>query len=214
MAALRRHHVVGGGLRAQTCPVCGSGDRERLVYLYLRSRTPVFRDRLRLLHVAPERRLFPFLARVPTLDYLTADLAVGRAMAQLDITAIPYPDAHFDALLCNHVLEHIVDDGKAMQELHRVLKSGGWAVLQVPFSTSLPRTLEDPTITGEREREAAYGQADHVRIYTAADFLSRLAAAGFAPERFDWRAHPQEFGGTENRHGLNPDEPLFIARKP
>lgn len=201
-------------MRAQTCPVCGSGDRERLVYLYLRHRTPVFREALRLLHVAPERRLFPLLARSPNLDYLTADLAPGRAMVRLDITAIPFPEAHFDVLVCNHVLEHVVDDGKAMREVFRVLRSGGWALLQVPISRSLPKTLEDPTICGEREREAAYGQADHVRIYTAADFMARLAAVGFAPERLEWIEHLQDFGGRENRHGLNPDESLFIARKP
>lgn len=213
LPVLQRLQVVGGGLRLQSCPVCGSGDRERLVYLYLRHQTAIFDNPLALLHVAPETRIRPLLARLPKLRYLTADIAPGRAMVQMDITDIQYPDAHFDAIICNHVLEHIIYDGRAMRELRRVLKPGGWALLQVPISKSLPQTLEDPTITGAPEREVAFGQFDHVRIYTAGDFVDRLAAAGFTIERFVWTRHPQQFGGARNRFGLNPDEEIFIARK-
>jgi hypothetical protein len=160
-----------------TCPRCGSLERHRLLWLYFGCRTDLFDGRPKsLLHVAPERHLAPLLWQVPGLTYLSADLDSPLAMASMDLTDAPYPDASFDVILCNHVLEHVPDDRRAMQELFRMLKPGGWAVLQVPMSGE--KTDEDPTVTDPKERERRFGQSDHVRMY-GRDYGDRLADAGF-----------------------------------
>ena len=107
----------------------------------------------------------------PNIDYLSADLNSPSAMVKMDITNIKYEDNSFDVIICNHVLEHIPDDRKAMSELYRVLKPGGWAILQVPISLLLNKTYEDPTVTTPEEREKVFGQSDHVRIY-AKDYVT------------------------------------------
>lgn len=210
---LREQEVVGGGRREQAaCPVCGSTDRERLVYLYLEHVLGIRRQSWRLLHVAPEPSLSRRLARLSNLNYLTADISGRNVMEQMDITAIDYDDAHFDAIICNHVLEHIIDDRKAMRELYRVLKPGGWAILQVPMSQRLSETLEDLSITTEADRERVFGQKDHVRIY-AADYQDRLASVGFEVTAFEWWTAGEPFGGIGNRYGLLNHEKLFVAKK-
>jgi ubiquinone/menaquinone biosynthesis C-methylase UbiE len=134
-------------------------------------------------------------------------------MVRMDITDIQYPDNYFDAIICNHVLEHVIDDYKAMTELHRVLKPGGWAVLQVPISLSLGKTYENPSVTTAREREEAFGQDDHVRIY-AKDYVSRLERAGFTVNVFDWNGQAEKFGGRSNKYGLNEEEEIYSVVKP
>lgn len=210
---LAEKSVVGGGYREKArCPVCGSSDRERLIFLYLTRKTDLFRQPRKLLHVAPETRLAEFLRSRPSLNYLSADLRGRNAMARTDITALPFKDEHFDVIICNHVLEHIVDDEKAMSELFRVLNTGGWAILQVPLSLTLDETYEDFSITSTTGREAAFGQADHVRIYSM-DYANRLEGAGFRVSTFQWSAEPDLFGGARNPFGLNENEAIFVAHK-
>jgi Flp pilus assembly protein TadD/SAM-dependent methyltransferase len=211
---LKEKRVVGGGYRPNVlCVVCGSFDRERLVYLYLLQKTDLLRHSLRrVLHVAPERQLQHLLSTAANIDYYSADIAFHDVMVRVDITKIPFPDASFDVIVCNHVLEHIMDDRKAMRELHRVLKAGGWAILQVPVSLTLTATYGDPSITTRRARETAFGQHDHVRIYATDDYVDRLSEAGFAVEVFNWAERPDEFGGVGNRFGLNTEESVYIAR--
>lgn len=132
-------------------------------------------------------------------------------MVEMDITAIGYSDESFDVIICNHFLEHIIDDASAMAELHRVLKTGGWGILQVPVSLSLANTFEDSTITVPEERENAFGQSDHVRIY-ARDYPRRLAAVGFRVKPFEWWKE-QAFSASENRYGLLRDETLYVVEK-
>jgi SAM-dependent methyltransferase len=175
LPVLREKKVVGGGCRLNSlCPICDSFDRERLLYLYLLHKTDIFTSAKRLLHVAPEAKVKEILSTKPNVDYLTADLSSKDVLIEMDITDIRFPDDSFDAIICNHVLEHVVDDRKAMMELHRVLKPEGWAILQVPISLSLDKTYEDFSITTATGREEAFGQHDHVRIY-AADYAARLA---------------------------------------
>jgi SAM-dependent methyltransferase len=130
-----------------------------------------------MLHVAPEAQLSRLFASASGIDYLSADLFSSTAMVRMDITDIEYPDETFDVIYCSRVLEHVSDDRKAMRELHRVLRTGGWAILKVPISTA-EETFEDPTITTREERERAFGQFDHVRRY-GADYKDRLEDAGF-----------------------------------
>jgi SAM-dependent methyltransferase len=204
--------IVGSGWRNAMCPVCRSSDRVRLLFLFLKTHTNLFNQPIKLLHLAPEKPLMDLFIKQINIDYLTADLNPEQVMIKMDLTAIQYPDNTFDAILCNHVLEHIPDDCKAMSELSRVLKSGGWAILQVPVSKVLEKTYEDFTITSPQEREKYFGQKDHVRIY-GKDYIQRLKEAGFKVEEYYW-SNDHDLGNDENRFGLNLEETVFYCTKP
>jgi len=198
--------VVGGGVRPNArCPACGSSDRERLLFHYLSTRTGIFRDRLRVLHVAPERCLSRRLELNRALQYVTADIDSPLARVRIDVRRMEFADASFDVILCNHVLEHVPEDRQAMRELRRVLRPGGWAILQVPMMPSAT-TFEDPTVTTPRDRERAFGQSDHVRIY-GRDYLARLGEAGFKVESLACRDLLD--ASTIARESLVPDEEIF-----
>ncbi|MCX5797862.1 MAG: class I SAM-dependent methyltransferase [Elusimicrobia bacterium] len=212
LPVLRELHVVGGMRRDEAgCPYCACEDRERLVFWFLREKTGAFSQRLRLLHLAPERMLRKILRARPNLDYVGADLDPAPGDLAADVARLPFPDADFDALICDHVLEHVPDDRKAMAELLRVLKPGGWAILQVPVSKVLKETREDPAISSPRERERLFGQDDHARIY-ASDYAQRLGAAGFSVSA----RTALELCGPQacSRYGLNEEETLFFCRRP
>lgn len=212
LPVLREKRVVGGGRRENAlCPLCCSTDRERLLYLYLRSCTRTFSDRLRLLHLAPERRLRDALGNAPHIQYVSGDIDRRDVMVRLDVSRMPFRDDSFDAILCNHVLEHVGDDRKAMAELLRVLRPGGWAILQVPLALALERTIEDPTLTDPAERERRFGQSDHVRLY-ACDYKERLERVGFLVETVPFARQLGE--ATARRHGLVPEETIHLCRKP
>lgn len=213
-AVLHQYEVIGGGYRTNClCPACGSKDRERLLLLYLQQYTKLFTPQqppLHILHVAPEPQLKKLFQKLPHLQYLNADLNPGAADVQMDITNIPYPDAAFDAILCNHVLEHIPDDAQAMSELYRVLKPNGWAILQVPYAQGLPQTYENPHITRPADRETHFGQFDHVRIY-GQDYVTRLTKAGFTVTVLT----AKEAVGIENVQKLSliANERIFVGNK-
>jgi SAM-dependent methyltransferase len=193
------------------CPGCGSLERHRLVWSFLQRETDLFDRRpKKMLHVAPEPCLSPHLRALPHLDYLTADLFSPTAMVVMDVTDIQYPDNSFDVIYCSHVLEHVLDDRKAMREFFRVLKPGGWAVLMVPIEADV--TFEDPSVTDPKERERVFGQEDHVRIY-GPDFVDRPREAGFTIRAF----RPADLGGEkELAHLAIPatEAPLFYCIKP
>jgi SAM-dependent methyltransferase len=219
-SVLTQYDVVGGGRRPHVfCPVCRSTDRERLVYLYLVHKTNVLRrtQPTTVLHVAPERSLRQILRSHPYLDYRTADLQPGKADTTLDITQIPYPAETFDLIICNHVLEHILDDRQAMGELYRVLRPDGLAILQVPLALKLATTYEDPSCTEPEARMQAFGQKDHVRIY-GRDYGQRLESVGFVVRPYRWRVdrwplENQDFGGYYNLFGLLEREAVFGVGK-
>jgi SAM-dependent methyltransferase len=159
------------------CRHCLSLERHRSLWLYFHQKTNLFKDKLRVLHFAPEHQLQEKFKNAPNLDYISADLDMPTAMIQMDITNITFPDNAFDVIICNHVLEHVPDDHLAMSELYRVLKPGGWAILQTPMSNKA-ETEEDLTITDPKERERRFGQDDHVRTY-GMDKKDRLESVGF-----------------------------------
>ena len=206
--------VVGGGYRLNAqCPHCNSCDRERLIYLYVKNKTDLLftNNNIRLLHVAPEKNLQKVLSSKPNIDYISTDLKSPLVMVKMDITNIKYKDNYFDAIICNHVLEHIPDDHRAMSELYRVLKPNGWAILQVPISVSLKKTYEDPTVTTPEEREKVFGQSDHVRIY-AKDYKDRLENVGFYVNVYNIA---NDLGDDAIcRYGLLRDENIYICSKP
>jgi len=175
-------------------------------------KTDILEKNTRLLHVAPEARMADILKAKTNIDYLTADICSKDVMLEMDITDISFPDNSFDAIICNHVLEHIIDDGKAISELYRILKPGGWAILQVPISLTLKKTYEDFSITTTENREEAFGQGDHVRIY-AEDYQDRLMQYGFKVNVFKWFTEAEHFGGQQNLFGLNEEECVYFVSK-
>jgi len=201
---------VGAPPRPAACPACNSLERQRLLFLYLTRRTRLFEERLSVLHIAPEDCLQPLLRARPNLRYVTADRAAGSAMLAMDLIAMPFADQAFDVILCSHVLEHVPDDRRAMRELHRVLRPGGWAILQVPDDRSRSRTYEDPAVTSPAERERLFGQWDHVRVY-GADYPERLGEAGFQVDAIDYAA--ELAADVVRASGLDPRERIYRCRR-
>lgn len=193
------------------CPNCLSLERHRLIWIYLREKTNFFTASLNVLHIAPEHcYLKPFEKQHGT-TYITADIESPLAQVKMDIHQIPFPENQFDVVLCNHVLEHVRDDIQAMREINRVLKPGGWAILQVPFFAPVPeKTFEDNSIINPREREKIFGQDDHVRKY-GHDYLKRINESGLRGEANMFvKDIPTQW---VDRFGLQPGELLFIGRK-
>jgi SAM-dependent methyltransferase len=112
------------------------------------------------------------------LEYVTADLESPLAMVRMDITHLPFEDNSIDVILCNHLLEHVEDDRKAMREMCRILTKNGWAIIQPFIDTRRKTTFEDPNVKSPEERERLFSQRDHVRIY-GVDYTERLEQAGF-----------------------------------
>jgi len=163
------------------CPSCGSLERHRLLWLYLQRRTTFFSNPpRRALHIAPEPSLESKFRSFLGTRYLTGDLDASRVDMRVDITAMPFPDEHFDFIYCSHVLEHVPEDRKAMREFRRVLARDGLAILLVPIEPGL--TVEDPAETDSGVRTRRFGHPDHVRQY-GEDYPDRLAEAGFQVSR-------------------------------
>jgi SAM-dependent methyltransferase len=161
-----------------------------------------------VLHVAPEPCFVKRFRAQHGDGYVTADRD-SYADRRVDVQALPFGEGTFDVVLCNHVLEHVDDDRLAMRELRRVLDSNGWAILQSPIDPALATTYEDPALVEPAEREKAFGQRDHVRMY-GADYADRLAEAGF-------RVHPDDYvrtlpAETIERHALPAFETVFLCR--
>ena len=194
------------------CVVCGSLERHRLLMLYLRQRTNLFRDQLSVLHFSPERGIGGELARQKNLKYATSWYEPDRpADFHLDLTALALPDNSWDVLIVYHILEHITDDRKAMGEMFRVLKPGGWAVVQVP-TDERAESLEDPNIKTAEERRVHYGDPDHVRFYGWKDFADRLTAAGF---QVTIAQFAQDLSDQQVREfALDRNERIYMVRKP
>jgi predicted SAM-dependent methyltransferase len=194
----------------EQCPRCDSWKRQRVLWLYLKNQTNFFSEPLKVLHFAPEYFLQKQFKKQTNLDYLSADLISSLAMTKIDITNIPYEDNTFDAILCSHVLEHIPDDRQAMKELLRVLKPGGWAILQVPIDRTREKTFEDPTITSPEERERLFGQHDHVRFY-GRDYPDRLREVGFVVEVNKYIQELDE--ETIEKYSLDKREDIYFCKK-
>jgi SAM-dependent methyltransferase len=160
------------------CPKCLSLERHRLMWLYLKEKTDFFTKELKVLHIAPEQCFYKRFRKLPNLDYTTADLESPIADVHFDVQEIPFAEASYDVVICNHVLEHVTDDAKAMQEIYRVLKPKGFAILQVPMDFENSKTMEDPSVTDPKERERLYRQKDHLRLY-GLDYADRLKSVGF-----------------------------------
>lgn len=162
-------------------------ERHRLLWLYLKNETDFFTSKKKVLHFAPEQAFYKRFRELKNLDYTTTDLLSPLADVKADICNLPFKDNSYDIILCNHVLEHIPDDTKAMEELYRVLKPNGMAILQIPQDLNRAQTFEDNTITDKKERAKIFGQYDHVRIY-GLDYFDKLRSIGFKVEEVDYTA--------------------------
>jgi len=162
-------------------------ERHRLLWLYLKSETDFFTANKSVLHFAPEQCFLNRFRALKNLEYTTTDLESPIADVKADICNLPFKDNSYDIILCNHVLEHIPDDTKAMQELYRVMKPGGFGVFQIPQDLNRGLTFEDDTITDKAERSKIFGQYDHVRIY-GRDYFDKLRSFGFTVKEVDFTA--------------------------
>jgi SAM-dependent methyltransferase len=191
------------------CPNCLTLERHRLMWLFLQKKTNFFHEKLKLLHVAPEIPFIKKFETLPNLDYVTGDIESPLAKVKFDLHDAPFEDNSFDAAFCNHVMEHVTDDIRCMSELHRVLKPGGWAIIQSPIMKK-GATYEDPSITDPAEREKAFGQNDHVRMY-GDDYPERLKAAGFQVEEIKLQEEIEPEIVT--RFALPANEIIYLCKK-
>jgi len=181
------------------------------MWLYLKERTAFFKSGLQVLHIAPEACFIKRFEKIHGDRYITADIESPLAKVKMDIHQIPFRENTFDVVLCNHVLEHVNDDIKAMNEIQRVLKPDGFAILQVPFFNPVPETtFEDPTITDRQEREKIFGQDDHVRKY-GRDYPQRIKRAGLKPLEDPYVDTLEE--NIRNKFGLVKGEIIYGGRK-
>ncbi len=197
-----------------TCPNCFSKDRQRALYFYFQQKNISFANK-KILHFAPELSLYSLISPQNPAEYICGDIEpkayshISQPVRKLDIINIDLPSDYFDIVICNHVLEHIEDDIKAMKELFRVLKKGGLAVLLVPIGANLEKTYEDASKITEEERAEAFGQSDHIRIYSEKGYLERLSSVGFAMSAENARLSPEEIF----KYAINHREKLYIGDK-
>ena len=185
-------------------------ERHRLFWLYLKNETTFFSAPLRVLHFAPEQAFVQKFKKQKNLTYTTTDLNSPIADVKADICDLPFKDNSFDFIICNHVLEHIPDDTKAMQELYRVLAPSGTAIVQVPYDAKRDITFEDNTITDQRERTRIFGQYDHLRVY-GMDYFKKLSSIGFEVNALDYTSGIS--GDDIERYRLCKGELLPVCKK-
>ena len=197
------------------CIKCGSLERHRTLWMFLKQKGEIFGKPLKLLHVAPEKIFYEQFISIPQLEYYPIDLMpekyeYGAKTIVMDVTSMTFPDNYFDAIICSHVLEHIRQDRKAMQQLYRVLKPGGWAILNTPVNMNAEATTEDVNLYDPQKQLELFGQPDHVRIY-GRDFLTRLEEVGFRTNVIDYVSN---FSHNERfRYGLKKKEVIFYCNK-
>lgn len=162
-------------------------ERHRLMWLFLNDETNFFTStkKLKVLHIAPEQCFLGIFRKQKNLDYITSDLESPIADVKADICDLPFQENEFDVVFCNHVLEHIPDDTKAMQELFRVMKKGGFGIFQIPQDLSIENTFEDNSITDKKKRAEIFGQYDHVRVY-GRDYFDKLRSIGFNVDEVEY----------------------------
>jgi SAM-dependent methyltransferase len=224
-AAINDNHVIAGYGENVYCPNCGSKNRERLIKSVIATHLDI--KGKKILHFSPEKNLYRFLkeaaapatpangtaAAAPT-TITTVDITPGfyryidANIIYADATRLPFADATADIVIANHILEHIPEDLEALKEIFRVLTPGGVAILQVPYSPTIPFTFEDPAINDPQQQAKRFGQKDHVRIYALDDYIRRLESAGFQVHQLT----PADLSPFRI-HAIQPDEIVFLGYK-
>lgn len=212
---IRELNIIGAGKRFADCKKCGSSDRDRLIFEYFKElNNSMSLQNKTLLHVAPEKQLSlilesRFKLKVTRIDYRAKGyrFVYDKSVVHGDLQQLQYEDEHFDMVICNHVLEHVEDDNKAISEIRRVLKKGGFAILQVPISAEIENTLEAKKDWTSKQKIKKLGQFDHLRLY-GKNFKSILSNHGFDPLFWNFEK-PEEI----NQYRLNHNEFVIIATK-
>jgi hypothetical protein len=204
--------IIGSDVENHSCPSCGCHDRERHLKLYIEN-SDALKDKsgLRILHFAPENNLVKWLSTKFTPEiHIFADLyPMDNRYEAIDIERIPYSDNCFDLVIANHILEHVKNPRQALYEINRILKSGGYAILQTPYARLLTNTFEESCLQTPEQRLFFYGQEDHVRLF-GTDIFSMIS------EYLDpFTIYHNEFfdESIAIRHGVNPQEPFFLFKK-
>ncbi len=185
-------------------------ERHRLIWLYLKNETDFFTAPKKMLHIAPEQCFLGRFKKLKNLEYTTADLISPLADVKADVCDLPFEDNTFDVVFCNHVLEHVTDDSKAMSELYRVLKPGGLGIFQIPQEIERAVTYEDATITSPEERSKHFGQYDHVRVY-GMDYFDKLRSVGFKVKALNYAKTLE--ANKVREYCLMPQEILPVCSK-
>jgi len=209
---MRAIDMVGSNPDRFECPRCGAHDRERHLLMYL-ERTGLLagmRDKS-VLHFAPEKRLARRIVAAAPKLYVPCDLYPSTPDVQhVDMLEMQFEDESFDLVIANHVLEHVNDDLRALDEICRVLKPDGYAILQTPYSEKLHHTWQDAGIDDDATRLQAYGQCDHVRLF-GRDIFARFASTGLVS---CVRQHHEVLANVDAMTtGVNTAEPFFLFRK-
>jgi SAM-dependent methyltransferase len=186
------------------CPSCGSLSRTRRLFEYLKETHALNGN---LLHFSPSRSLYRNFKKLNSVQYYSSDFA-GEFLADyhFDITKIDMEADFFDTIICYHILEHIDDDEQAMKELYRVLKQDGTCFIQTPFKAG--DIYEDQTITTKEGRLKAFGQDDHVRLYSIEGLKRRLETCGFKVVQKTFEPQHDDF-----YFGLKSPETVLIVSK-
>ena len=185
-------------------------ERHRLMWLFLQQKTNFFTEKLKFLHVAPEFCFINLFKKMENLQYITGDLVSPWADVKMDVHNIPFNDNEFNVVICNHVLEHVKDDKKVMEEFYRVMKKGGWGIFQVPIDKNNKQTIEDPNITDPKDREKLYWQSDHLRLY-GLDYSKKLQKVGFKVTESNFINELEQ--ELVNKYALPKDEIIYFCEK-
>ncbi|MCC5929246.1 MAG: class I SAM-dependent methyltransferase [Cyclobacteriaceae bacterium] len=199
-------------IMAYSCPVCRATDRERLYATFLLKNSEIVNKSIKILDIAPSKSLQRFLKnRFITIDYRSADLMSDDVDDKIDITDMGiYQECSFDFIICSHVLEHVIDDLRAMKELYRILKPGGMGIVMAPILLSLKEDYENPEIKSEDERWKHFAQGDHVRMYSKSGFINKLKVAGFKVNQYNIDTFGSE---VFMKHGIHQRSVLYVVEK-
>jgi SAM-dependent methyltransferase len=211
----KKHQIAGAGYKKNVrCPNCLSADRQRLLFLFFALRVDVSQKKIKLLHIAPNRLVSKMLRDHESIEYICGSLNADDFKdingIEVDVTKIGFSDNHFDVVICNHVIEHVPNDAIAFKELFRVVKPGGFAILQVPIALDMEKTFEDTSITSCKERKIAYGQSDHLRLY-GLDYFDKLKNVGFRVVRDN--PFVNHWADDLDKHRLDKIEDVIICYK-
>ena len=194
------------------CPYCGSLESTRLLLFYIENESTLLTNPSRLLHFAPEIGLMPIFKTASNLDYVTADIASNYADYCVDISNIPFCEESFDYIICSHVLRFVLDEKKAIQELYRILKPQGTALVLTLIDVNNPCTFETNLADSPETRLQSYMDADACRLH-GADFSQRLQEGGFQVEIIDYAANLGEEKRKKYALGNGMRELIFKCTK-
>lgn len=205
------------GRANEVCTSCGAKARHRIALdVYERFLFPLAGEGARVLHLAPEKCLYPVLKEKLGEGYVTADAAPERyPHAEPQKLTLPgdfdaFPADHFDAILHNHVLEHIPGHYRDhLKGLARWLKPGGLMIFSVPGPHLDLLTREGGEhFRTDAERIELFRQGDHFKLF-GRDFVDYVETMEGGKRLTD--------GVTDERRaqlGVRPGKaPFFVWRK-